>query len=86
MLDEPTPAPTRTYTRADGRVTIEWHATRCIHSGNCVRALHAVFDPRRTPWIVPDAADADAIVAAVARCPSGALQARRHDAAPPADA
>jgi uncharacterized Fe-S cluster protein YjdI/CDGSH-type Zn-finger protein len=52
-----------------------------IHSANCVRALRDVFDPQRRPWIEPAAASADAIAAAVLRCPSGALHFIRHDGA-----
>jgi uncharacterized Fe-S cluster protein YjdI len=37
-----------------------------------------VFDVRRKRWVRPELADADAVVAQVARCPSGALQATRH--------
>ena len=69
---------TREY-RAD-EVTVQWYAGRCIHSANCVRALQRVFDPRRRPWVDPTAASADEIVAAVLRCPSGALHFIRHDA------
>ena len=32
--------------------------------------------------MTPDAADADAIAAAIRRCPTGALHYRRHDGAP----
>lgn len=74
---------TRAYRSADGRITVEWYAGRCIHSANCVRALPRVFDPRRKPWVEPDAADADAIAAAVRRCPTGALQYVRGDGAAP---
>jgi CDGSH-type Zn-finger protein len=44
-----------------------------------VRGLPAVFDTSRRPWILPDAADADAIAAVVAACPSGALHFARRD-------
>lgn len=60
-------------------ITVQWYAERCIHSANCVRALRSVFDPQRRPWIEPTAAPADAIAAAVLRCPSGALHFIRHD-------
>jgi uncharacterized Fe-S cluster protein YjdI/CDGSH-type Zn-finger protein len=60
-------------------ITVQWYASRCIHSANCVRALHAVFDPKRRPWVDPTAAPADAIGAAVLRCPTGALHFIRHD-------
>ena len=38
------------------------------------RGLPAVFDSKHRPWIVPDNASADEVVAQVKRCPSGALQ------------
>lgn len=60
-------------------ITVQWYASRCIHSANCVRALRAVFDPQRRPWVDPTAATADAIAAAVLRCPTGALHFVRHD-------
>lgn len=60
-------------------ITVQWFAGRCIHSANCVRALQAVFDPQRRPWVDPTAASADAIASAVLRCPTGALHFIRHD-------
>lgn len=69
---------TREYRAAD--ITVQWHAARCIHSGNCARALNAVFDPKRRPWVDPTAGSPDDIAAAVLRCPSGALHFVRHDA------
>ncbi len=47
----------------------------CQHSGVCLRTLPAVFDVGRRRWIQPDAAAAEAVINAVARCPSGALHA-----------
>lgn len=67
--------PDRLYP-GDG-IVVEWYASRCIHSGNCARALLRVFNPRRRPWIDATAAPADQVVAAVENCPSGALQYRR---------
>ena len=58
------------------QVTVEWRPALCQHSGNCVRALPLVFNPRRRPWIEITAADADAIEEAVLKCPSGALRLR----------
>lgn len=49
---------------------------------NCVRGLPQVFDPDARPWVVVDAADADAIAAAVESCPTGALHYRRLDGGP----
>ena len=71
---------TRTY--EDDRMRVSWYAGRCIHSGACIRAQPGVFDPRRRPWVELSAADADAIAAAVVRCPTGALEFERFDGAP----
>jgi uncharacterized Fe-S cluster protein YjdI len=79
--DEPNSAPPVTREYSTGRITVQWHAERCIHSANCIRAQPRVFDPRRRPWVDVDAADADAIANAVLRCPTGALQYVRHDEA-----
>jgi uncharacterized Fe-S cluster protein YjdI len=57
-------------------LTIIYDDEVCTHSANCVRLLPAVFDADRTPWIEPDAAAVDAIIAVIAACPSGALQYR----------
>ena len=71
---------TREYEGAGIRV--QWYAARCVHSAACIRALPAAFDPRRRPWIDVAAADADALAAAVLRCPTGALHYTRTDGGP----
>lgn len=58
---------------SNGEITVLWEAAKCMHSGVCTRGLPAVFDPQKKPWITIGAATSDAIVAQVARCPSGAL-------------
>ena len=70
-MDQPPRPITKRYT--NGEVTILWQPALCKHTGICFRGLPEVFDPRRRPWIVPDAAPSDELVAQVARCPSGAL-------------
>jgi uncharacterized Fe-S cluster protein YjdI len=70
----------KTYTGTHLDVTFDLDV--CIHAGECVRRLPAVFDTGRKPWILPDAGDAAAIRAAVAGCPSGALEVAEHAAAP----
>ncbi len=62
---------------AGGGIVIHWDSETCIHSGVCLRTLPEVFRARRRPWIDPDGADADAIEAAVAACPSQALTSSR---------
>lgn len=77
--EAPNCAPDLTREYATPQITVQWFAGRCIHSANCVRALHPVFDPKRRPWVDPTAAEADAIADAVLRCPTGALHFVRHD-------
>ena len=69
--------PRRTY--ANDAIEVHWEPRLCIHAQNCIRALGQVFDATKRPWVDVDAADADAIAAAVQRCPSGALHFRRTD-------
>lgn len=61
-------------------VDVTFDTPRCIHAAECVRGLPAVFDTSQRPWIQPANAGADAIVAIVERCPSGALHYARNDA------
>lgn len=60
-------------------IVVEWEPRLCYHSRNCVSSLPQVFDEGRRPWVKVDAATADEVEAAVARCPSGALRTRRLD-------
>jgi uncharacterized Fe-S cluster protein YjdI len=62
---------------ATEELVVEWEPRLCYHSQNCVRSLPQVFDDSRRPWIAVDAAPAEEVEAAVARCPSGALRTRR---------
>jgi uncharacterized Fe-S cluster protein YjdI len=62
---------------ATDEIVVEWHPKLCFHSQNCVKALPAVFDSERRPWIDPTAASADEVARAVDGCPSGALRWRR---------
>lgn len=61
---------------SNGEVTIVWQPSLCIHSKVCwdkINGLPDVFDPKRRPWIDPEAASTDRIVEQVNKCPSGAL-------------
>lgn len=55
-------------------VTVTFEPALCIHSGNCVRGLPAVFDIRRKRWVRPEVAPASEVQAQIGRCPSGALK------------
>lgn len=57
----------------NGEITVVWKADLCVHSGNCARNLPLVFKPRERPWIQLENDTSAAIVAAVKKCPSGAL-------------
>jgi uncharacterized Fe-S cluster protein YjdI len=70
----------QTYETPDIVVTFDPNV--CIHSGNCVRGLPAVFDVSRRRWVAPEAASADEVEAQIAKCPSGALQCHRPDPGP----
>ncbi len=58
---------------SNGEITVVWQSEKCIHSGNCVRSLASVFQPKEHPWIKVDNATTSEIIAAVGNCPSGAL-------------
>lgn len=64
----------QTY-ESDG-IVVTYDPNICIHSGVCVRTLREVFDPKLKRWVRPENADPAAVAAAVAKCPSGALQSR----------
>jgi uncharacterized Fe-S cluster protein YjdI len=68
----------RLQTYATDEVTVTFDPNVCRHTGVCLRGLPAVFDVREKRWIRPERASADEVVAQVARCPSGALQAIRN--------
>jgi uncharacterized Fe-S cluster protein YjdI len=72
---------TREY--AGEGIVVDWWPSLCFHSEVCVRSLPQVFDSTRRPWIDAHAASADEVEATVARCPSGALRARRAGATAP---
>ena len=62
---------TKKYSNDD--VTIVWKPEACIHSKICWTELKEVFDPFVKPWIKPEAAPTERIIAQVKKCPSGAL-------------
>ena len=62
------------------RITVINEGKRCIHSRFCVLNLPDVFRANVDgPWIAPDAAAAEATIAVVTRCPSGALRYRPEE-------
>ncbi|HEY2068799.1 MAG TPA: CDGSH iron-sulfur domain-containing protein [Rhizomicrobium sp.] len=60
---------------AGEHVTVVNDGKRCIHSRYCVLNLNSVFVPNIDgPWIRPDAASREAVIAVVEKCPSGSLR------------
>ena len=64
------------------QIDVSFDAARCRHAQECVHGLRAVFDTERRPWILPDAADAGAVMEVVARCPTSALRTHPRDLEP----
>ncbi len=62
---------TKKYRKDD--INIVWKPNLCMHSENCWRGLSAVFNPDERPWINPEGASKEEIIAQVGKCPSGAL-------------
>jgi CDGSH-type Zn-finger protein len=54
-------------------ITILDNRSICSHAGHCTDQLKEVFRMNAEPWIDPDAAAVDEIIATIRKCPSGAL-------------
>lgn len=54
-------------------ITIHDNRGICAHAGFCTDSLSSVFRSRQEPFVDPTAAATDEIVAAIKKCPSGAL-------------
>lgn len=70
----------RVVTYAGRTATVTWDQDLCIHAAECGRANGELFRTGRDPWCDPDEASDDEVRDVIARCPSGALAARFHDA------
>jgi CDGSH-type Zn-finger protein len=67
------PARNRRDRYAGKRITIFDNRGICSHAGFCTEELKAVFRMGAEPWIDPDGAAAEEIMATIRKCPSGAL-------------
>jgi CDGSH-type Zn-finger protein len=67
------PAKNRRETYAGKRITIFDNRAICAHAGYCSDGLKSVFLYGKEPWIDPDGAEVEQIVATIRKCPSGAL-------------
>ncbi len=64
---------------SNGEVTIIWNSSKCMHSEKCVKGLSSVFNINSSPWINPNGASTEEIIAQVAKCPSGALSIKKEE-------
>ena len=55
------------------QITIHDNRHLCAHAGKCTDGLASVWRMGKKPWIDPDGADVEAIIAVIEQCPSGAL-------------
>ena len=60
----------------NGEIVIIWQPGLCTHAGICVKTLPAVYRVNERPWIKPENASTEELIAQVKRCPSGALTYR----------
>ena len=67
------PAKNRRTSYAGKRITILDNRALCAHVGYCTDGLAKVFRHHDKPWIDPDGATAEEIIATIRKCPSGAL-------------
>jgi CDGSH-type Zn-finger protein len=58
---------------AGTRVTIFDNRAICSHAGHCTDGLKSVFLHGKEPWIDPDGAAVEEVIATIRKCPSGAL-------------
>jgi len=67
------PAKNRRNAYAGKRITIFDNRAICAHAAFCTDELKSVFRHHDTPWIDPDGAEVDRVIATIRKCPSGAL-------------
>ena len=60
-------------------LTVVWKPKKCIHSGECVRALPQVYNPKKRPWLKIENATTDELKEQIMKCPSGALSYIMND-------
>jgi uncharacterized Fe-S cluster protein YjdI len=58
-------------------ITVHFEKDKCIHCGDCLQGLPAVFELGRKPWIRTDLATDEEITEQVSKCPSGALSVEK---------
>lgn len=54
-------------------VVVVWESGKCIHAAECVKNAGKVFKPKDKPWVQMENGTSEEIMAAIDKCPSGAL-------------
>lgn len=67
---------------SSGELTVVWKPKLCIHSAVCVKTLPNVYDPKDKPWIKPENASTEELIAQIDQCPSAALSYRMKNEKP----
>ena len=65
------PARDRRDTYSGRRIAIHDNRAICAHAGYCSGELATVFKYGAEPWIDPDGATAQSVIATIRKCPSG---------------
>lgn len=55
-------------------IDVYYNIELCAHAGKCVKGSLEVFNPKRKPWILPDAEAANRVAEIIDTCPAKALQ------------
>ncbi|GAB6123336.1 (4Fe-4S)-binding protein [Dysgonomonas termitidis] len=63
----------------NGELTIIWQPQLCQHAGVCVKMLPEVYNPKDRPWVKPENATTEQLIAQINKCPSGALSYKLND-------
>lgn len=58
-------------------LTIFWQPDICKHAGVCTRILAKVYNIKEKPWVKPENATTEELIAQIDTCPSGALSYKR---------
>lgn len=58
---------------SNGEITVVWKPALCAHAGICAKSLPKVYRPKEKPWIHPNKATTEELIAQINQCPSGAL-------------
>ncbi|MDR2949959.1 MAG: (4Fe-4S)-binding protein [Dysgonomonas sp.] len=63
----------------NGELTVIWKPEKCQHAGICVKMLPEVYHPKDRPWVKPENATTEQLIAQISKCPSGALTYRMNN-------